>query len=190
MTADGPTLARSYGVPVDFTRMPQEATTVEFPISTQTPTPPPARELPVAHRRLKLHVRVRHGVRRPHNWLQLVRFGAVGASGYVVNLVVFAVCVHILQMDYRIAAVIAWIVSVLNNFWFNRHWTFGAKEAHPVRQGVRFFTVSLLAFGFTYAVLIVLVKDVGLTKVLAQAIAIAAGMPLNFVGQKLWSFKA
>src|SRR2546423_14399608 len=61
---------------------------------------------------LALHVRVRHGVRKPHNWLQLVRFGAVGASGYVVNLVVFAGCVHVLAIDYRVSAVVAWIVSV------------------------------------------------------------------------------
>jgi putative flippase GtrA len=27
------------------------------------------------------------------------------------------------------------------------------------------------------------------TKVVAQAIAVAAGTPLNFVGQKLWSFR-
>jgi putative flippase GtrA len=33
------------------------------------------------------------------------------------------------------------------------------------------------------------VEGVEVTKVLAQAIAVAAGTPLNFVGQKLWSFK-
>src|SRR4051794_11343770 len=43
------------------------------------PAPPPA-----------LHVRVRHGLRRPANWLQLVRFALVGASGYAVNLIVYA----------------------------------------------------------------------------------------------------
>ena len=134
-------------------------------------------------------LRVRHGLRRPHNWLQLVRFGAVGASGYVVNLAVFAACVHLLGIDYHLSAVIAWVVSVLNNFWLNRHWTFGAKQDHPVRQAIRFFTVSLVAFGFTYVVLVLLV-DAGLMKVAAQAIAIAAGTPLSFIGQKLWSFKA
>ncbi len=139
---------------------------------------------------LKLHARVRHGVRRPHNWLQLIRFGAVGATGYVVNLGVFALCVHPAGIDYRASAVIAWIVSVLNNFWWNRHWTFGARQTHPSQQAVRFFAVSLIAFGFTYLVLIGLVSGVGMTKVPAQAIAIAAGTPLNFVGQKLWSFKA
>ena len=101
----------------------------------------------------------------------------------------FAVCVHLLGIDYRLSAVIAWAVSVANNFWLNRHWTFDAKQDHPVHQAVRFFTVSLLAFGFTYVVLVVLV-DAGMKKVAAQAIAIAAGTPLSFLGQKLWSFKA
>jgi dolichol-phosphate mannosyltransferase len=134
-------------------------------------------------------LRVRHGVRHPHNWLQLGRFGAVGASGYVVNLAVFAACVHVLGIDYRVSAVIAWAVSVLNNFVLNRHWTFAAKQDHPVLQAVRFFAVSLVAFGFTYVVLVALV-DAGLMKVAAQAIAIVAGTPLSFVGQKLWSFRA
>jgi dolichol-phosphate mannosyltransferase len=134
--------------------------------------------------------RVRHGVRRPHNWLQLVRFVTVGASGYVVNLAVFAACVHVLGIDYRVSAVIAFIISVLNNFWLNRHWTFSAKHDHPASQAVRFFAVSLVAFGFTYGVLIALVEGAGVSKVIAQAIAIVAGTPLSFLGQKLWSFRA
>ena len=157
-----------------------------------TSTVEPARRhvhLPHPPTSIRLHTRVRLGVSKPHNWFQLIRFGAVGATGYVVNLGVFAVCVHAVGIDYRVSAVIAWIVSVLNNFWWNRHWTFRAKAAHPFLQGVRFFAVSLVAFGFTYGVLVALVSGAGLTKVPAQAIAVAAGTPLNFVGQKLWSFK-
>ena len=148
------------------------------------------RKLELPEIQLPFHVRVRHGVRRPHNWLQLVRFGAVGATGYAVNLGVFAFCVHVAGIDYRVSAVLAFVVSVANNFWWNRHWTFGAKQDHPMVQGARFLAVSLLAFGFSYLVLVGLVSGVGLSKVLAQAIAIAAATPLNFVGQKLWSFRA
>jgi dolichol-phosphate mannosyltransferase len=140
--------------------------------------------------KLPFRVRVRHGVRKPHNWLQLVRFAAVGASGYVVNLGVFAACVHLLKIDYRAAAVIAFTVSVVNNFWLNRHWTFDAKHERPMQQGLRFFAVSIVAFGFTYAVLVALVSGTGMEKVIAQALAIAAGTPLSFIGQKLWSFRA
>jgi putative flippase GtrA len=139
---------------------------------------------------LPFRLRVRHGIRRPHNWLQLIRFAMVGASGYVVNLAVFAGCVHLLGIDYRIAAVLAFLVSVTNNFWLNRHWTFSARHDRPTMQGVRFFTVSLVAFGFTYVVLVSLVSGAGMAKVIAQAIAIVAGTPLSFVGQKVWSFRA
>ena len=139
---------------------------------------------------LPFRARVRHGIRHPHNWLQLIRFATVGASGYVVNLGVFALCVHVLGIDYRIAAPIAFVVSVINNFWLNRHWTFDARHEHPMLQGVRFFAVSLVAFGFTYVVLVALVSGAGMSKVVAQAIAIVAGTPLSFIGQKLWSFKA
>jgi dolichol-phosphate mannosyltransferase len=139
---------------------------------------------------LPFHVRVRHGVRQTHNWLQLVRYAAVGATGYTVNLAVFAFCVHLLTIDYRLSSVIAFVVSVANNFWLNRHWTFGAKQAHPVRQAARFFAVSLLAFLFGLVVLVALVDGAGVSKVIAQAVGVAAGTPLSFLGQKLWSFKA
>jgi dolichol-phosphate mannosyltransferase len=133
--------------------------------------------------------RVRHGVRQPHNWLQLIRFAGVGITGYVVNLAVFAVCVHVLAIDYKVAAVLAYVVSVANNFWWNRHWTFRhKKETHAVQQGWKFFAVSLVTFGFSYVVLISLVDGAGVEKVIAQAISIAAATPLNFIGQKLWSF--
>jgi len=166
--------------------MAEEATTsVELPARRRRPP-----EHPPAPTRTPLHLRVRDGLRRTHNWIQLIRFGIVGGTGYVVNLAVFALCVHLIGADYRLSAAIAWVVSVLNNFWLNRHWTFRVRHAHPVRQGVRFFTISLLVFGFSYLVLIGLVEGAGMTKVLAQAIAVAAGTPLNFVGQKLWSFRA
>jgi putative flippase GtrA len=138
----------------------------------------------------RTHVRVWDGVRHPANWLQLIRFGAVGASGYIVNLAVFAACVHVLAIDYRVASMVAFLVAVVNNFWLNRHWTFGAKQDHPGRQAVKFFAVSLIAYGFSYVVLTSLVDGAGMDKVIAQAIAVVAAMPLSFIGQKLWSFRA
>ena len=154
-------------------------TTLELPRSTR-----------VRHNVRRTHVRVKHGVKHPANWLQLIRFGAVGASGYVVNLAVFAACVHILGIDYRLASAVAFVFGVINNFWLNRHWTFDAKQDHPGRQAVKFFVVSLIAYGFSFVILTSLVDGAGLDKVVAQAIAVIAAMPLSFIGQKLWSFKA
>jgi dolichol-phosphate mannosyltransferase len=148
----------------------------------------PAVELPSVQ--LPFRARVKHGVRHPGNWLQFVRFAAVGATGYVVNLVVFALCVHAIGIDYRVSSVLAFSVSVVNNFWWNRHWTFDAKHDHAGHQALRFFAVSLVAYGFSYVILVALVNATGMEKVIAQAIAVAAATPLSFIGQKLWSFRA
>jgi dolichol-phosphate mannosyltransferase len=139
---------------------------------------------------LPFHRRLRHGMRHPANWLQLVRFALVGASGYAVNLAIFAASVHLAGIDYRVAAVLAFLVSVANNFWWNRHWTFDARSGHAGFQAARFLTVSVVAFLFSYAMLLALVEWGGLPEVLAQAVAIVAATPLSFLGQKLWSFRA
>jgi dolichol-phosphate mannosyltransferase len=139
---------------------------------------------------LGLHVRVRHGLRRPHNWFQLVRFGCVGTSGYVLNLGVFAVCVHVLSIDYRLSAGIAFLVAVTNNFILNRHWTFRARTGHAGFQAARFFAVSLAAFAFNLVFLLLLVGGFDMPKVPAQALAIAIATPVSFIGNKLWSFRA
>jgi dolichol-phosphate mannosyltransferase len=137
---------------------------------------------------LGLHMRVRDGMRRPHNWFQLVRFGAVGASGYIVNLAVFAICVHALSLDYRLAALFAFLVAVTNNFVWNRHWTFDAADGHAGHQSLRFFVVSGVAFCFNLAALELLVTMADLAEVPAQAIAIVLATPVSFAGNKLWSF--
>jgi putative flippase GtrA len=137
---------------------------------------------------VRAHTRVRHGMRRPHNWYQLVKFCVVGGSGYAVNLCVFAVCVELLSMHHLTAATCAFVVAVANNFWWNRHWTFGASGGHAGFQAARFFTVSVGAFLVAAGILELLVTEFGVGEVLAQAISIVAATPLNFVGNKMWSF--
>src|SRR3954452_636086 len=145
-------------------------------------------EAAVVQRSPRLHLRVRAGLRRPHNWLQLIKFCAVGASGYAVNLVVFAICVEGLGVHHLIAATIAFVVAVTNNFWWNRHWTFKARTGHAGFQAARFFAVSVVAFLFALLVLELLVSVIGVAEVPAQAISIVVATPLNFVGNKMWSF--
>jgi dolichol-phosphate mannosyltransferase len=132
--------------------------------------------------------RVGHGLRKPGNWVQLVQFSIVGATGYVVNLTVFSVLLKLAGIHYIPAAVLAFCVAVTNNFLLNRHWTFKAADGHAGFQAARFLTVSLVALGFNLIVLELLVSVAGMEKIPAQAIAIVAATPLNFVGNKLWSF--
>jgi putative flippase GtrA len=136
-----------------------------------------------------LHLRVRHGMRRPHNWVQLAKFLLVGLSGYVVNLAVFTFSLEVLGVHHIAAATIAFGVAVMNNFWWNRHWTFGAREGHAGFQAARFFAVSAVAFLIQVSLLELLISAAGMPKVLAQAISLVLATPVNFIGNKLWSFR-
>ena len=138
---------------------------------------------------IRPHVRLLHGMRKPANWLQLVRFGLVGGIGFIVNVAVYALFVHSAGLDYRAASVVAWLVAVVNNFVLNRHWTFDAREGRAHFQAMRFLVVSLAAEAFSLLLLTLLVESGGIAKIPAQALAVAASMPLNFLGNKLWSFR-
>ncbi len=135
-----------------------------------------------------VHRRVHRGLRTPANWLQLIRFGVVGASGYVVNVGLYTLLLHAAGVDYRLAAVLGFVAALINNFVWNRHWTFDASEGHAGFQAARFLVVSLGAFAVQFALLQLLVESADIAKVPAQALSIAAAMPLNFLGNKLWSF--
>jgi len=137
---------------------------------------------------MAVHRRLRHGVRKPDNWLQLFKFCAVGGSGYVVNLIVFTFFLQAIGVHHLVAASAAFVVAVANNFWWNRHWTFEAGDGHAGFQAARFFTVSVFAFVFAATVLEALVRFTPMSEVTAQAISIIAATPLNFVGNKMWSF--
>lgn len=139
---------------------------------------------------IRPHARLLHGMRRPANWLQLVRFGLVGGIGFAVNLAVYALFVHPIGVDYHVAAVAAWLVAVINNFVLNRHWTFDARDGKARFQAIRFLAVSLAAFGFSLLLLTLFVEGAGIAKIPAQALAVGGATPLNFLGNKLWSFRA
>ena len=132
--------------------------------------------------------RTRGALGRRHNWLQLLRFCVVGASGYVVNLAVYLLLLRGFDAHYLLAATGSFLVAVTNNYTWNRLWTFRGQRGHVAYQGMRFFVVSTAALVANLLILHVLVDQAGLGKVLAQAIAIVLVTPLNFVGNKLWSF--
>jgi putative flippase GtrA len=126
-------------------------------------------------------------LRRRANWEQLVKFCVVGATGYVVNLAVYAVLLSVFDLHYAPAAVGSFLVAVTNNYLWNRLWTFRAQRGGVAYQGARFFVVSTAALLANLAVLEILVS-LGLGEFVAQAIAIVLVTPVNFVGNKLWSF--
>jgi putative flippase GtrA len=136
----------------------------------------------------ELAYRISSAARQPANWVQLLKFGLVGGSGYLINLAVFAVLAGNLGVQHATAAVGAFAVAVSNNFLWNRYWTFGPGSGTASFQAARFFAVSLASLALNLIVLEALVASGSVSELAAQAIAVAVAMPFNFLGNRLWTF--
>ena len=93
-----------------------------------------------------------------------------------------------LDVHHILAATVAFCVAVTNNFAWNRHWTFAPTDGHAGFQAARFFAVSC-----RLAINLILLGAASLSApalpaLAAQALAVGAATPLNFLGNKLWSF--
>ena len=119
--------------------------------------------------------------------MQLAKFCAVGAVGYIVNLVVYTALLHA-GLHYIVAAICSFLVAVTSNYTWNRLWTFRDRRAGVAEQAWRFFTVAGVSLGANLLVLHILIT-LGTGKLVGQAIAIVVVTPLNFIGNRLWSFR-
>jgi dolichol-phosphate mannosyltransferase len=117
---------------------------------------------------------------------QFARFCAVGASGYAVNLAVYAALLAA-GLHYLAAAAVAFLVAAASNYLWNRTWTFRTSDAPVLGQGVRALVVSALSLGANQLFLLALVSA-GAGHLAGQAVAIVLATPFSFAANKLWAF--
>jgi dolichol-phosphate mannosyltransferase len=117
---------------------------------------------------------------------QFVRFCVVGASGYAVNLAVYAALLGA-GFHYLAAAALAFLVAAASNYVWNRTWTFRTSDAPVLGQGARALVVSALSLGANQLFLFALVSA-GAGHLAAQAVAIVLATPFSVAANKLWAF--
>jgi putative flippase GtrA len=120
-------------------------------------------------------------------WRRIGWFAVAGATGYVVNLAVFAAGLNGAGLNYQVCAVVAFAMALGTTFVLNRHFTFAVRGGGLSNQAWRYLVVSLVAFGANLLVLHGLVAG-GAAKMAGQAVGVAVAAPVNFVGQRLWAF--
>jgi putative flippase GtrA len=129
---------------------------------------------------------------------QLVKFGAVGAVGFVVNFAVFngllLTVFSKLHHGTIFATIIATIAAIATNWVGNRYWAFAAqRQTNTVREGVEFFIVSLAGMGIPLLCVWVSHYLLGYVSLLADNIAInviglGLGTLFRFAFYRWWVF--
>jgi putative flippase GtrA len=124
---------------------------------------------------------------------QFVKFGIVGASGFLVNLVIFTVLQrvvpdHAATVPYLVIYSIAFLSGGVSNYFLNRAWTF-RSTGHVAIEGISFLGVSALALVFA------LLVSQGVAPWLGHGhktwfVATVAAMFVNFFVNKYWTFRS
>jgi len=126
----------------------------------------------------------RRGVR------QFLKFGIVGASGAVVSFIAFHGLLHF-RLDLTLAFSIGFILGGVNNYWWNRHWTFRSR-GHLGKELAQFLTVSAIALGLGIIITKLLddrLPQFHLRNSLIWLCGTVGGMGVNFFVNKYWTFR-
>jgi len=132
--------------------------------------------------------------------LQFVKFGIVGVSNslinylsYVASLLLFRKLYWFVAADFLAAQIVAFVLSVLWSYYWNNRYVF-AGEAEKNTSWVATLAKTFVAYSFTglilsEALLLLWVNVVGLSEFVAPVLNIIICFPINFVINKLWTFK-
>jgi putative flippase GtrA len=123
---------------------------------------------------------------------QFVKFGIVGASGFLVNFIVFTLLQrvdpqHDQALHYYVLYSIAFLSGGVSNYWFNRIWTF-RSTGHAVHEGAKFLTVSFIAMVVGWIASAIVAPWLGHGH-RTWFIGTLAGIFVNFFVNKYWTFK-
>ena len=138
---------------------------------------------------------------------RFIKFGIVGASGVVVNLTVLHLgheyLFNAIEASYKkpyLSLALAIALATLNNFTWNRLWTWAdrvkaleAGEVQPVSLrllGLEFGQyVTASAFGSALQYVLTLLLSGSMDYRIANIIAIIAASVSNFLANDRWTFK-
>lgn len=134
-------------------------------------------------------------------FMQFVKFGIVGVSNTVISYVLYAATLLILQKadlfpktDYLWAQIVAFILSVLWSFYWNNKMVFvTSEESERVWWKAlikTYISYSLTGLFLNSILLILWVKICGMSEFVAPILNLLISVPLNFLINKFWAFKA
>lgn len=119
---------------------------------------------------------------------QFIKYGIVGLSNTGVNLLVYYVLV-LIGVHYLVATIMAFVISVLNAFFWNRNFVFKVRKKNIPKQLAKVYA----AYGFTFLLglgtLFLMVDVLGISKFIAPLLNLCFTVPTNFLINKFWTFK-
>lgn len=120
--------------------------------------------------------------------LEVIKFGLVGILNTGITMVVYNILI-LLGVNYILANAIGYVAGVANSYIWNKNWVFKAKDKKDNSLIFKFIVVNVISFAVNSGVLILCETYITKNKTIAQLPAIIMGMGVNYILNKIWTFK-
>ena len=124
---------------------------------------------------------------------QFVKFGLVGVSNTAVSMAVYYIFLWISPDLYMVGSILGTILSIANAFFWNDKFVF-TGNANDWRSKLKRLGKTYVSYGGTSVLSNVLlwieVAFFSVSKSIAPIVNLLVTIPLNFVINKLWTFKS
>lgn len=126
------------------------------------------------------------------SYRQFIRFAFVGALGFVVDVGILYLTLHI-GFGYFTGRAISFLCAVWVTWKVNRQFTFSIQPQMSVHnEALRY--LAAMSFGglinyVAYTIVVMQVRDIPLLPLVGVGIGSIAGMVINYFTAKLWVFK-
>ena len=122
---------------------------------------------------------------------QFICFSIIGLSNTVINYIVYVILIS-WGINYIIANIIGFFVSVLNAFYWNNKYVF-KREKDEKRSTLKAFLKTFTAYAgtgliFNNILLVLWVKVFEIGEMIAPIINLFITVPTNFILNKFWAF--
>jgi putative flippase GtrA len=118
---------------------------------------------------------------------RLLKFGAVGATGVIINTTILYVLKHWLGLPLVLSSAIAVEITIVSNFFWNNRWTF-ACQSPSLARFAKFNVASLAGLAVNVTTVWGLTRA-GLYFLIANLVGIGAGVALNYACSVVWVWR-
>jgi putative flippase GtrA len=119
--------------------------------------------------------------------LQIVSFAGVGLLNTAIDFGALSLLLHF-HMPLLVANTLAFLLAVVNSYFMNKYWTFGAKEPGGWMQFVKFLIIATVGLFFSDLIVGVLVLAFDLWLTFAKVLSVVIVVSWNFVASKYLVF--
>lgn len=120
--------------------------------------------------------------------VRFIKFLIVGCINTGITYLCFII-LRFIGVSPELSNTIGYVVGVINSFIWNKKWVFNTHNTNVLREAFSFFIIFLVCFTLQFIIFRFLIYQMNTNEYLAQLISMIIYTVLNYILNRLFSFK-